>query len=140
MKLYLDTNIFLNLLFNEEISSYNSEKLLNQINDGIYTGLTSILTIMEIYRVLQKQGIQEKSIEVAIDKILKLNMEIIIPEGYIFIQAYSLIKNLQTDIDDSIHLAIVKENEAILITRDKKLFNKAIKIISVKTPEEILEK
>ncbi len=59
--LYIDTNIFLNLLLKEELFIEKSRKLINMINNKEFKGITSILTLMEIYRVLQKQNVKNKN-------------------------------------------------------------------------------
>jgi len=136
--LYIDTNIFLNLLLKEELFIEKSRKLINMINNKEFKGLTSILTLMEIYRVLQKQNVKNKIIDEAIKRILEMEIEIIIPESYVFIQAYDLVKKYRIDIDDALHLAIAISNDAILVTWDEKFLKKSKRIIETKTPEEII--
>ncbi len=93
---------------------------------------------MEICRVLQKQKIKNEMIDEAIKSILEIDIEIVIPENYIFIKAYDSIREYQLDIGDAFHLAIAIENEAILVTWDEKLLKKSRKIIIAKTPREII--
>jgi len=136
--LYIDTNIFLNLLLKEELFIEKSRKLINMINDKKFKGITSILTLMEIYRVLQKQKVKNETIDEAVKKIVEMEVEIIIPESYVFIQAYDLVKKYRIDIDDALHLAIAISNDAILVTWDEKFLKKSKRIIETKTPEDII--
>ena len=136
--LYIDTNIFLNLLLKEELFIEKSRKLINMINDKEFKGITSILTLMEIYRVLQKQKVKNETIDEAVKKIVEMEIEIIIPESYAFIQAYDLVKKYRIDIDDALHLAIAINNDAILVTWDEKFLKKSRRVIAVKRPDEII--
>jgi len=136
-KFYLDTNIFLNVLFEEKELYKSSETLLSK--SGInFKCITSLLTLMEIHRVLQKQGAKDHQIEEAINKITKLDIEMLIPESHNFINAYEIVKKLKIDTDDAIHLAIAIDNEAELITRDAVFAKRSEQIISVITPEKII--
>ncbi len=67
-----------------------------------------------------------------------MEIEIIIPESYVFIQAYDLVKKYRIDIDDALHLAIAISNDAILVTWDEKFLKKSKRIIETKTPKEII--
>ena len=81
---------------------------------------------MEIYKVLHQQKVKNKIIDEAIKRILEMEIEIIIPESYAFIQAYDLVKKYGIDMGDAFHLAIAISNDAILVTRDEKFLKKTI--------------
>ena len=78
--LYLDSNILLNVLLEEEDFVESSFKLLQDIEKGRYSAVTSLLTIMEIHRIFQKHGKAENEIAEVIQKIPGIGIEIIIPE------------------------------------------------------------
>ncbi len=136
--LYIDTNIFLNILLEEEGFCDTSEILINKILEDKYRGITSLLSFMEIHRIIQKQNKSEDEIKNAINMIRETDIEIIIPDSYDFINAYNYLQTLKIDPIDSIHIAIAIDNKAIFITRDEKLTAKIKRIIEVKTPEEVI--
>lgn len=136
--LYLDSNILLNVLLEEEGLAESSYRLLQDIEEGKYAATTSLLTIMEIHRVLQKQGKTENKIAEAIRKIPGMGVEIIIPEREEMISAYDLIRTLRLDPADAIHLASATASATVFVTRDAELSRKIKKTIRVAQPEQLL--
>lgn len=136
--LYIDTNIFLNVLFAEEKFVDASLNLLNSIEEEKYSAATSLLTFMEIHRVLQKRRKREVEINNAIKKMLNLSLKVIIPEGVDMVEAYQLVKELKIDPADSIHVAVAKEVADVFISRDKYLVSKIKTVITTKIPEELV--
>ena len=136
--LYIDTNIFLNVLFAEDKFADASMRLLNSIEEERYSAVTSLLTLMEIHRVLQKRRKRELEIKNAIRNILNLSLKVIVPESADMVVAYQLIKELRIDPADSIHVALAKEVADIFISRDKYLVSKIKSVITTKNPEELM--
>ncbi|MBU4266649.1 MAG: type II toxin-antitoxin system VapC family toxin [Candidatus Altiarchaeales archaeon] len=135
--LYLDSNILLNVLLEEEDFVESSFELLQDIEAGKYSALTSLLTIMEIHRILQKHGKKEKEIAEVIQKIPGIGIEIIIPEREDMVSSYEFVRTLKIDPADSIHLSVAMESSTIFVTRDEELSKKISSVIKVVKPEEL---
>jgi len=135
--LYLDTNIFLNILLEEGVFVESSRDLLQAIEQKKYKASTSILTLMEIHRILQKQGKKEMEIDKAIQSISGLPIEISLPEGPDLLNAYEIIKRLKIDPADSIHLAMAMERNAVFVSRDNTLIKKIKNTIKTAIPEKL---
>ena len=135
--LYLDSNILLNVLLEEEDFVESSFKLLQDIEKGRYSAVTSLLTIMEIHRIFQKHGKAENEIAEVIQKIPGIGIEIIIPEREDIISSYEFIRTLRIDPADSIHLSVAVASSTIFVTRDIELGKKIKKIIKVEEPEHL---
>ncbi|MFZ2456555.1 MAG: PIN domain-containing protein [Candidatus Altiarchaeia archaeon] len=103
--LYLDSNILLNVLLEDAGLAGASLSLLQKVESGKYSATMSIFAVMEIHRILQKQGKTEEEITDAVRKIPSLGIEIMIPEGSEMISAYEYVKTLRVDPADSIHLS-----------------------------------
>lgn len=136
--LYIDTNIFLNVLFQEEGLFEASLKILNAIEQEKYAGIISLLTLMEIHRVLQKQGKKEDDIQEAISKIREIRYAIVVPAETEIIAAYEMIQQFKVDPMDAMHLAISAEAAAdVFVTRDEKLLRLKGTRFNTKKPEEL---
>lgn len=135
--LYIDTNIILNVIFEEKDFVESSFSLLQKIDSKKYSGVTSLLTLMEIHRILQKQGKSEGDIKDVIQRIRGVGIEIILPEKEDIVKAYELIKNLKIDPMDSIHLSVALDASTIFVTRDKEFANKINSILQVMEPEDL---
>lgn len=133
--LYLNSNILLNVLLEEEDSVESSFELLQDIEKGRYSAVTSLMTIMEIHRILQKHGKAENEIAEVIQKIPGIGIEIIIPEREDMISSYEFVRTLRIDPADSIHLSVAVASSTIFITRDIGLSKKIKEIIKVEEPE-----
>lgn len=136
--LYLDTNIFLNVLLEENPFVESSYKLLSLIEEGKFSAITSFLTIMEIYRILQKQNKNEEKIEKAIHEISSSAVEIILQDSSDLLYAYQLIKRFKIDPADSIHLSIAMQRKAVFITRDEVLAKRIKNISETNIPEKFI--
>lgn len=136
--LYLDTNIFLNVLLEEEGFVISSLNLLESIEEKRYQGVTSFLTLMEIHRILQKQNKNEAEIQKAIQKISNSAIEIYLPDGTDLLRAYELLRELKIDPADSLHLTVAQEKGAIFVTRDEDLTKKIKQIIKTSIPERLI--
>lgn len=135
--LYIDTNIILNVIFGEKDFVESSFSLLQKIENNRYSAVTSLLTLMEMHRILQKQGKSEDDIKDVIQKIHMMGIEIILPEKEDIVKAYELIKNLRIDPMDSIHLSVALDSSSIFVTRDKEFANKINSVLRVMEPDDL---
>ncbi len=137
MKIIIDANIFLNIIFNEEEYVNSSRLLLNAIEDGKFDAYISSLTLAEILWVVNKEDskaakkVQEymyRLIDYGIIKIVQLD-HIIIQKMLYLINRYNL------TFVDSLIASTAMNLKCIIVTRDK-VFKK-IKDIKVSIPENL---
>ncbi len=136
--LYIDTNILLNVILEEELFVETSFRLLKDIEAGKYSAVTSLLTLMEIHRILQKEGKVEKDITDVVQKIPQIGISLVVPDRDDIIRSYEFIKNLWIDPMDSIHLSVAIEMSTIFITRDIELTKKIRSVLKVMTPDDLI--
>ena len=135
--IYLDTNIFLNVLLEEKEFVESSFQLLSDIEIGKFKTITSFITLMEIHRILQKNGKDEAIIEKVIKTISTSSIEIDLPDGIDMFNAYELLKKYKLDPIDALHVNTAVEQGAIFVSRDNVLIKKVKSIIKTAIPEEI---
>lgn len=137
MKLYVDSNIFLNYLFDEfgkitEFAVFRTEELLKKSIMGEHTLLTSDLTVSEIADI---SGLSElevlkflKQKRVIVSKVEIRDVE----------KANDISKRTGIHKKDGIHTAMALKNKCeYIVTRDIKDFKKVSKLIRVCKPEEL---
>lgn len=139
-KLYLDTNIFLNVLFQEDGFFETSYRLLQSIEAGKYEGMTSLLTFMEIHRVLQKQKKSEEHIKKALHRIRETPLNVVIPTEVEIISAYEMVQKFKLDPMDAMHVAIYAEAADGFVTRDEKVLKVIGAHFDAGTPEDFLDR
>ena len=133
----IDTNVFLNVIREEEQFLAASEELLRQVQSKGIVGLASCMVLMEI-----KWALFEKKEYAKADKAVSLIEEIvqIAPvDKEIAKESIDLKIRKKTELLDSIHVVTAVMNSAIFVTRDNDLRKKVEDIVTVKTPEEVLE-
>ncbi len=136
---YIDTNIFLNVIYNEPHYVDASIKLLDSIQRGEATSLTASITETEIGLDLARTGNRGK-----IDEALRLiermaNLRICPLDTWTARLAVSLVLDHGMTVHDAYHAASALENKAsIFVTRDRLLKKKLDKMISVSEPEALV--
>jgi len=136
---YVDTNIFLNIIYKEPKVYEKSRKFLEEVHAGSITALTSSVTLLELKLDLAEGGypeIAEKATSLIEDV---KNLEITpLDKTMTKLAADHVLKDKLT-IHDAYHLATALCRRAeTFITRDEELAEKIVKYIAVKIPEEIL--
>ena len=137
MKVYVDSNIFLNYLFNEfggitEFAALRTEELFEKALNGKYTLFTSELTVFEVSDISRlsenevKEFLQHRNVNIV--KVMLSDKK----------QAENITQKTKIHTKDAIHTAIALRCgcEAI-ITRDIKDFKKVSHLIKVCKPEEL---
>lgn len=133
----IDTNVFLNVIREEEQFLEASEELLRKAQSREIIGLSSCMVLMEI-----KWALFEKKEYAKADKAVSLIEEIvqIAPvDKEIAKEAIDLKIRKKTELLDSIHVVTAVMNSAVFVTRDNDLRRKIEDIVTVKTPEEVLK-
>lgn len=138
---YLDTNIFLNVIYNEPHYTTGSKRLLDAIQHGGLAGITSSVTETEIALDLSKTGNRDK-VDQALTLIERMeNLTICSLNPLTARLAIRFVLDLGMTIHDAYHSATAVENKASLfVTRDNSLAGKLAKTIRVAQPEAVVPK
>ncbi|WP_010477447.1 PIN domain-containing protein [Thermococcus zilligii] len=142
IRVYLDTNVLLNVWFKEE-NPKTGEKLWNAplqilelVENGKIEGVVSIFTLMESVQVFKRNKLDPERVK----EIEDVGIEVYIPNELTLIDAFSFQLKLGTDPYDSVALASALASGCdVLITRDEDFRKKAEEQIRILSPEEFLE-
>ena len=134
MRIFLDTNVFLAIL-NEEENWQLAEKLLIDVNDGKHTGYTSVICVSEILSGFYAEDESEKGEMFltdlkAINKITITDVDLIIAKDAARIRAKYRIK-----LPDAMIASSCKIHKCKLITQDENF--KKVKEIEVRSIDEV---
>mgnify|MGYP002761347278 CR=1 FL=1 len=123
MKIFIDSNIFVAVLTEEEERFSEAKKLLNSDHQIV----TSMLNLMEVRSVLSKKKNHDRAeIQEVEDDIIEM-ADIIIPDSSDFIRANPLQKESYAYPIDSILMAIARNADAVLATFDSELLDNGAK-------------
>jgi predicted nucleic acid-binding protein len=137
MSYYVDTNVFLNVIYKETVLNERSSVFLKKIHAGKLHAMTSSVTLMEIILDMAESGFSE-IIEVAVASIEDLhNLEIVpLDRSMTKLAADHVIKEKLT-IHDAYHLATATSKKArVFVTRDEQLSRKIARYMKATVPEE----
>lgn len=137
MKVYIDTNIFLNVLLEENGFFEKSANFFEKINSEKLIGITSIFTVMEIARILQKHNAETNRIKEMIFDLRNSKIETIVPSEMTLLNSLDFVIELKIDPTDALHLAVAVNDADVFITRDIEFAKRITQKIEVKLPEEI---
>ncbi|WP_297505969.1 PIN domain-containing protein [Thermococcus sp.] len=142
IRVYLDTNVLLNVWFKEEDPKTGDElwkaplRILKLVETGEIEGLVSIFTLMESAHVFKRNKLNPEKVK----EIEDIGIEVYVPNELALIDAFSFQLKLGTDPYDSVALASALASGCdVLITRDEDFRKKAENQIMVLSPEEFLE-
>lgn len=136
---YVDTNIFLNVIYKEPEFRGKSREFLQRIDNGEFHALTSSVTLLEIMLDMTESGYLELTSK-AIASIEDMHhLEIASLDKAMTKQAAVFVIRDGLTIHDAYHIAtaLCMKTEAF-VTRDQKLKRKIGRYIKTLTPEEIL--
>ena len=122
MRLFLDTNIFLDLLFKRE---YEKEALiiLNTINKGVHEGILLDITLINIAYVARKQ-------KVDIEKFLNIILQNCYVVGANNQMAQDALALRHSDFEDALQYISAKETECdLIVTNDKRFYNGSLEVM-----------
>jgi len=136
--LYLDTNIFLNVVYKEPLFELGSGALLQRIHEGELSASTSAVTIVEIMLDMNASGYGVEA-EKAISALEDIRSLSIVPlDKEMSREAARCNLEDKITVHDAYHLATaLRSGVEHFVTRDKSLSNKIKKYIGVVNPEEI---
>lgn len=138
-RIFIDSNIFLNILLEESEDYKASVKLLKDVENNKFTAVTTLLNIMEILFVLRRiYKENDKEIIESVEKLFEIkNLKVAIPSEFHIIEAYNLQKMFRFQPNDAIFISIARSESDIIATRDEELKDKSSSLIECLTPEEI---
>jgi predicted nucleic acid-binding protein len=123
MKIFIDTNIFLDVILKRE---YYKEGLLilNNCSDKLFKGVISDITILNIDYIARKQI---KDLRKFL-KVINANFFVIGADNNMFSAALE-IKNI--DLEDNIQYCSAQDNDCeMIITNDRTFYEQDLKVIS----------
>ncbi len=137
MSYYVDTNVFLNIIYKETGLSERSSAFLKKIHSGKLRAMTSSVTLLEIILDMV-EGTFSEFTEVAVASVEDMhNLEIVpLDNSMTKLAADHVIKDRLT-IHDAYHLATATSRKArAFVTRDEELSRKIAKYIKATVPEQ----
>jgi len=134
---YIDTNVFLNIIYKERVLSERSSVFLRKVHTGKLQAITSSVTLLEIILDMVESGFSEIT-EVAVASIEDLhNLEVVpLDQTMTKLAAEHVIKEKLT-IHDAYHLATATSRKArAFVTRDEELSRKVARYMKATVPEQ----
>jgi predicted nucleic acid-binding protein len=138
---YVDTNIFLNVIYKEQGFYKESVEFLRQIHKGKFHALTSSVTLLEVILDMAESGYFELASKAVASIEDMRNLEIVSLSKTMTKQAAAFVVRDKLTIHDAYHIAtaLCMKTEAF-VTRDEELKRKIAEYIKITTPEEIRQK
>ncbi len=140
MKLVLDANIFLNVIFEEKQFLEKSRKLLKQIESGKFSAYISSITFAEIIWIVYRESgySRAKEVQSYLRELSELQIVKIVPlENEVVYHMLSLIKKYKLSFVDALVVSTAIKLKSNLVTRDGDIKRK-VKEIKVKIPDELV--
>ena len=137
MSYYIDTNVFLNIIYKERVLSERSSVFLRKVHAGKLQAITSSVTLLEIILDMVGSGFSEIT-EVAVASIEDLHNLEVVPLDHTMtkLAAEHVIKEKLT-IHDAYHLATATSRKArAFVTRDEELSRKVARYMKATVPEQ----
>jgi len=143
MRVYIDTNVFLNIWFREadpktgrELWRFSAEFLKRL---GRFKSLTSRNILFEVRKILGECGVDEEEIlekveavKIIVDKVVKITKQDRVEAHRLMVE-----RGIE-DVFDARNAAVCKRLNAVLVSRDRELASKLEGYIRVAEPEELL--
>ena len=137
MSYYIDTNVFLNIIYKERVLSERSSVFLRKVHTGKLQAITSSVTLPEIILDMVGSGFSDIT-EVALASIEDLHNLEVVPLDHTMtkLAAEHVIKEKLT-IHDAYHLATARSRKArVFVTRDEELSEKVARYMKATVPEQ----
>ena len=125
MKIFVDTNIFLDVLLQREEAN-NSTIVLNAIKEGLYEGLVLDITLLNIDYIAKKQSANVKDFL----RLINQYFGVMGTNNKHIEEALNLEHN---DFEDTVQFVCAKHEKcSFIVTNDKDFYQGAIKCITAK--------
>lgn len=137
LRLYIDTNIFLDHLLGRK---GKSSQLIREISKGRFEGFTSYFTLSEIAGVLKELKVPQKDINKILISIQSFpNIQIVFHDYEMFLELPKDILDTCLQCRDALHFIVAKYLAVDkIVTRDKGFKNAVDHIIPCVTPEQLM--
>ncbi len=123
MKLFLDTNIFLDLLLQRERAE-QAEMLLNMIEIGLHDGIVLDITLVNIDYVAKRQGVDAKAFLALIIK----HCKVLGMNNALSLEALEI---ESSDFEDALQFVAAKsEGCEVIISNDKRFYSQDIPVVA----------
>ncbi len=123
MKLFLDTNIFLDLLLQRE-GAEQAEMLLNAIEIGLHDGIVLDITLVNIDYVAKRQGVDAKQFLALIIK----HFKVVGMNNALSLEALEI---ESSDFEDALQFVAAKsEGCEVIISNDKRFYSQNIPVVT----------
>lgn len=137
LRLYIDTNIFLDHLLGRK---GKSSQLIIEIANGRFEGFTSYFTLSEIAGVLKELGFPREDINEILMNIQKFpNIQIVFHDYRMLLDMPENILNTCVQCRDALHFIVAKYLAVDkIVTRDKGFKDAVDNIVPCVTPEQLI--
>jgi predicted nucleic acid-binding protein len=139
IKLYLDTNVLLSLLADEEKNGVklgdNVAQLLRQSAEGKYQVFVSEHTANELLKV----GVPPEYIDQVLRPMLLMSgSDLLVTNEEVLRAALKLHRITEMPFLRALHVVFAQRNNALIVTRDFDMINSARSLAGVMKPEDLL--
>ncbi|OPY27487.1 MAG: PIN domain protein [Methanocella sp. PtaU1.Bin125] len=139
IKLYLDTNVLLSLLVDEEKNGVklgeNVAQLLRQAADGKYQVFVSEHTANE----LLKAGVPPEYVDQVLRPMLLMSgSDLLVANEDVLRAALKISRISEMPFLRALHIVFAQRNNALIVTRDFDMINGARSLAGVMKPEDLL--
>ncbi len=118
--LYIDSNVFLYAVLNQERIGTRARALLEEVQRGKESAYSSALTFDEIVWVVKQHRSREDAISAGEAFLNFPNLKIVPVDGDLLSQALEIIRRYELDPRDSIHAAsAISENVRTIVSTDQ---------------------
>lgn len=139
LRLYLDTNVLLSLLKDEEASGVklgeNVAKVLYNAADGKYQIMASEHTANELLQA----GVPKEYIDQVLRPMLLQNgSDLLVTNSDIIRSALKVMRTYEIPFAMALHIVFAQRNNALVLTRDIAFMGSARNLVGVMTPEDLI--
>ncbi len=135
LRLYLNTDVILSLLEDEQGKGENVAKLLYAAAEGKYQLLLSEHTAYELLRL----GVPLDHINRALRPLLLLNgSDVLVANADILRSAEHTMRQYDMPFMRALHIVFAQRNNSLVLTRDLDFTNSARALVGVMTPEDLI--
>jgi len=137
-KIYLDTNILLDLLIKERTSSMYSLKVFSEIKEKRFEAVLSTQSIIDSYYTAYKNGLAKEEIDLVVEWMMNhINVR---PIGYF--DMLIAMKSDEKDLEDAAQIALAKREYCdIFLTSDNDILQRERdEFLIFMSPGELIEK
>jgi predicted nucleic acid-binding protein len=140
MRLVVDASIGIKW-FKEE-NEKNVDLAINLLRLQLENKIELVVPDLFFYEVLNillvKTNFDLQDTQLSLDKLIKLNMDIIHPDEKVMFSALNISKRINLTFYDSIYLSVAQNFNAMLVTDDKKILQNKDNYVFIKNLEELM--